>query len=268
MSIKQWKLGVDLASSPLSGVRRIRKSLTLLVNREHQRTGFTSLEEKFYHFEPSLGGVLMACDGLTVLGRTERNSLDLNIHVTVRANFYVFYPAVGQYLSVRIMKMQADSAMAVVNKHFLMVINKAVAGRYEVGQVIIVKVQAISYTSGVPTLVGETVAGTRRQVMMEVESRKIQDLLETEDDELTGLEVVEVAGKGRGVRAVRMFSRGDPVVEYVGILSNLGRSGVKTRDRAREEETAFSFFFHNAGNKYKIDASQAGVSSHEFLIFP
>ena len=131
------------------------------------------------------------------------------------------------------MKKQADSATAVVNDTFMMLINKTVADKHKVGQQIIVKVQAVSYTKGVPTLVGETVPGTRRQVMVGVESRKIKTLLDTKDDELTGLEVVEVAEKGRGVRAVRLFSMGDPVVEYVGILSNLGRCGGNTRDRAR-----------------------------------
>ena len=144
-----------------------------------------------------------------------------------------------------------------VNDTFIMLINKTVAGKHKVGQQIIVKVQAVSYTKGVPTLVGETVPGTRRQVMVGVESRKIKTLLDTKDDELTGLEVVEVAEKGRGVRAVRLFSRGDPVVEYVGLLSNLGKCGGNTRDRARgEEKSVYVFYFHNAGNYFKIDASQ------------
>ena len=93
-----------------------------------------------------------------------------------------------------------------------MLIYKAVAGNHKMGQPIIVKVQAVSYPKGVPTLVGETVSGTRRQVMVGVESRKIKTLLDTKYDELTGLKVMDVAQKGRGVRAVRLFSRGDPVV--------------------------------------------------------
>ena len=84
----------------------------------------------------------------------------------------------------------------------MILLNNAVANRYKVGQEITVKVKAVYYTRDVPQLVGEIVPGTKRQVMVEVDRRKIKTLLDTEDDELTGLEVVEVAGKGRGVRAV------------------------------------------------------------------
>ena len=254
------ELGRHLASTELTGVRRIRKSLTLVVNKRHQRAEFQSLEDKLYQFEPSFGGVLLSYDGLTELERIEPGSQSGDIQVTVRANFYVFFTAPGQYLSVRIVQKQADSARARVNDYFQMLVKNVVAGRHKVGQEIIVKVRTVSYTRGVPQLGGETVPGTRRQLVVELESRKILNLLETKDDELTGLEVVEVAGKGKGVRAVQQFSRGDPVVEYVGLLSNLGRSG---RNRARtetargeEEETVFNFYFHNGGNQYKIDASQ------------
>ena len=42
-----------------------------------------------------------------------------------------------------------------------------------------------------------------------------------------------------------------------GILSNLSRCGRNTRDGAREEEeTVYHFYFHNAGNQFKIDASR------------
>ena len=95
--------------------------------------------------------------------------------------------------------------------------------------------------------------------MAEVEKGKTRTLLETEDDELTGLEAVEVVKKGRGVRAVRGFSRGEPVVEYVGQLANLGRSSRSPGDQGAREAavlTNYTFYFHSAGYQYKIDASQ------------
>ena len=177
----QWKqlidpeLGRQLANTTLTGVMRIRKSLTLLVNERHQRTGFQALEDKLYVYEPSLGGVMMSYDDLTILERTEPNSLSDDILVTVRANFYVFSTAPGQFLSVKIVQKQADSVTARVNDYFLMLINNAVAGRLSVGQEIIVKVRTVCYTRGVPQLVGEILPGTRRQIMVEVQSRKVQN---------------------------------------------------------------------------------------------
>ena len=139
----------------------------------------------------------------------------------------------------------------------MILLNNAVADRYKVGQEITVKVKGVYYTRGVPQLVGEIVPG-RSWWRWTGHRRKIKTLLDTEDDELTGLEVVEVAGKGRGVRAVRGFRRGEPVVEYVGQLANLGSARRRSGDRAREAAvlTNYTFYFHSAGYQYRIDASQ------------
>ena len=71
------ELGRDLASNELTGVRRIRKNLTLKVYRGHRRRLYggvlLSLRDKMDQFEPSLGGVLMSFDGLTVLVITKRH---------------------------------------------------------------------------------------------------------------------------------------------------------------------------------------------------
>ena len=106
------ELGRDLASpgaAELSGVRRIKKNLTLLVNGGHQlHAGLlrSLLEDKLYQFEPSLGGVLMSYDDLLVMEISRPNTNNDSIQVTVRANFYVFYSAPGHFLSVRIMEKQ------------------------------------------------------------------------------------------------------------------------------------------------------------------
>ena len=256
------ELGRDLASNELTGVRKIRKSLTLLVTKGHLITLYTdlglSLEDKLYEFDPSLKGVLMSYNDVAVLERAEQGRDSDYVNVTIRANFYVFYTAPGEFLSAKILQKQEDSATAIVNESFMILLNNAVAERDKVGQEITVKVKAVYYTRGVPQLVGETVPGTKRQVMMEVDRKNIKTLLDTEDDELTGLEVVEVAGKGRGVRAVRGFRRGEPVVEYVGQLANLGSARRRSGDRAREAAvlTNYTFYFHSAGYQYRIDASQ------------
>ena len=256
------ELGRDLASNELTGVRRIRKNLTLKVYRGHRRRLYAglllSLRDKMDQFEPSLGGVLMSYDGLTVLVITKKQRHRNNIHVTVRANFYVFFTAPGSLLSARIVKKQKDSATAQVNETFKMFISNTVSARHQEGQEITVRVLAVSYRSGVPELVGEAVTATRRQVLAEMERRKIRSLLDTRDDSLTGLEVVEVAGKGRGVRAVRLFSRGEPVVEYVGQLSCLGSSSSHSGERVRalREENNYNFYFQSAGSQYCVDASQ------------
>ena len=80
-----------------------------------------------------------------------------------------------------------------------------ISGRQEpihrVGAEITVKILTLEYTEeGMPQMVGELSRRTRRQIMVEERERNIQTLLNTIDDELTGLEVQDIPGKGRGVK--------------------------------------------------------------------
>ena len=144
-----------------------------------------------------------------------------------------------------------------------------ISGRLEanhtVGTELTVKIITLAYTEdGMPEIVGEVSSRTRRQIMVEERERSIQTLLNTIDDELTGLEVQDISGKGRGVKvraerlrarnhsffqAVRVFKKGEPVLEYTGELLQLGRTGRKSA-AIRREENNYNFYFCSGGYQF------------------
>ena len=78
-----------------------------------------------------------------------------------------------------------------------MSISNILATRHVVGGQITVKITSVSYSSdGRPELVGEADVGTLRHVMVKERKRNLETLLGYTDDELTGLEVNEIHGKG------------------------------------------------------------------------
>ena len=64
--------------------------------------------------------------------------------------------------------------------------------------------------------------------------KKLQDFLNITDDSLHGLEVAEIPGKGRGIKATRNFKKGEWLVEYAGEV--ITRETADSRDRQYEEE--------------------------------
>ena len=88
-----------------------------------------------------------------------------------------------------------------VHKTFQLKVRGRLESKYEVGAEMTVKILSLAYTEDrVPEMVGEVVSRTRRQIIAEERERSIETLLRTTDDELTGLEVREIVGKGRGVQ--------------------------------------------------------------------
>ena len=73
--------------------------------------------------------------------------------------------------------------------------------KHEVGGQINVKISSVSYSpDGMPDMVGEAMTGTLRNVMVEEKKRNLETLLGFTNDEMTGLEVEEIPGKGQGVK--------------------------------------------------------------------
>jgi len=252
------ELGRDLASSELTSVKKIRKSLTLSVYRGHRRSLYAgvllSLNRKLYKYEESLGGVMMSFDRLELVKQSHRKKHHENISVTVQVDFYVFYPVAGTFLTTTILEKQEQRATVLVNSMFPLEVSGSVGGRHPVGGDLTVKLQTVTYLSGgEPHLVGEAARGTSRQILAEQTERNIKSLLSSSDDELTGLEVRDIPGKGRGVKAIRVFKKGEPVVEYSGELINLGQSARSPKQR---EENDFNFYFCSGGSQFCIDASK------------
>ena len=88
-----------------------------------------------------------------------------------------------------------------------MFFNNAGAAGYKMGKESTMKVRTVGYIGGVSKMVGETVSGVRKQIMVLAERRKVQDLLDTKDLKLTGLGKVDAAGRWRGLRSDRVFVR-------------------------------------------------------------
>jgi hypothetical protein len=77
------------------------------------------------------------------------------------------------------------------------------------------------------------------------------------DDARHGLQVVDIAGKGRGVEATRPISKGDFVVEYTGELVDAGvghaMEVIYSMDMTKG---SYSYYFTYNSTKYCVDATE------------
>jgi histone-lysine N-methyltransferase SETD8 len=92
----------------------------------------------------------------------------------------------------------------------------------------------------------------RREHTESVEARLME-----KDDTGTGLEIVSIPKKGRGVRAVRDFPRGEFILEYAGDLINSGTAKVKEVAYSMDiTKGSYMYHFQHQGNKFCIDATE------------
>ena len=97
--------------------------------------------------------------------------------------------------------LNTENFSVAVHENFPIVISSRLGPRHREDGQVTVRILSVSYTEdGAPQLTGETVIGTRRQVLAEEREMNIKTLLSNTDDELTGLEVQEITGKGKGIK--------------------------------------------------------------------
>ena len=94
---------------------------------------------------------------------------------------------------------------------------------------------------------------TRRREKQEVLETKLQ----VTDDALHGLQIETIPEKGRAVVASRSFLKGEFVVEYDGLLLDMGTASLMESSYSMDlTKGSFMFYFHEGEQQYCIDATE------------
>jgi len=89
------------------------------------------------------------------------------------------------------------------------------------------------------------------------EMEGIELILLANNDSNMGLEVNFIENKGRGIKAVRDFSKGDFVVEYAGDLIDIGTAKeLEAKYMLDTTKGCYMYFFKHKGQQYCIDATE------------
>lgn len=84
----------------------------------------------------------------------------------------------------------------------------------------------------------------------------IEARLLTNDDSNLGIEVAFIEGKGRGIKAVKDFSKGEFVVEYAGDLIDIGTAkDLEAKYSMDTSKGCYMYYFKHKGKQYCIDAT-------------
>lgn len=93
-----------------------------------------------------------------------------------------------------------------------------------------------------------------KRTVLEEKRKNLEQLLRDGIEE--GLKVTYFEGKGRGVVAVKPFSRGDFVVEYSGELLDVAAAKIREAKYAEDETTGcYMYYFKYLNQQYCIDAT-------------
>ncbi|KAK4878162.1 hypothetical protein RN001_010668 [Aquatica leii] len=93
-----------------------------------------------------------------------------------------------------------------------------------------------------------------KRIVLEEKQKNLEQLLKDGIEE--GLRVHYFDGKGRGVVAVKPFSRGDFVVEYSGELLDVAQAKIREAKYAEDENTGcYMYYFKYLNQQYCIDAT-------------
>lgn len=88
------------------------------------------------------------------------------------------------------------------------------------------------------------------------EMENIMSYLNMTDDSHHGIEIAAIENKGRGVKAVKSFSKGDFVVEYSGDLVDIGTAkDLETKYSLDASKGCYMYYFKHKGKQYCIDAT-------------
>lgn len=93
-----------------------------------------------------------------------------------------------------------------------------------------------------------------KQAVLEEKQKSLEQFLRNNTDE--GLKIKNFEGKGRGIIAVKEFSRGEFVVEYSGDLIDIVEAKKREEKYAQDQNTGcYMYYFKNKGQQYCIDAT-------------
>merc|ERR1719234_1370036 len=84
----------------------------------------------------------------------------------------------------------------------------------------------------------------------------IEARLLANDDTNLGVEVAFIENKGRGIKAVRDFAKGEFVVEYAGDLIDIGTAkDLEAKYSMDTSKGCYMYYFKHKGKQYCIDAT-------------
>lgn len=92
--------------------------------------------------------------------------------------------------------------------------------------------------------------------ILKAEMESIVSYLNMTDDANHGIEIAAIDNKGRGIKAVKSFSKGDFVVEYSGELMDIGTAkDLETKYSLDASKGCYMYYFKHKGKQYCIDAT-------------
>lgn len=92
--------------------------------------------------------------------------------------------------------------------------------------------------------------------LIKEELETIGESLSITDDSRHGIEVAPIENKGRGIKAVKTFNKGDFVVEYAGDLIDIGTAkDLESKYSMDASKGCYMYYFKHKGKQYCIDAT-------------
>jgi len=93
--------------------------------------------------------------------------------------------------------------------------------------------------------------------LLKEELETIGESLAVTDDSRHGIEVAPIENKGRGIKAVKTFDKGDFVVEYAGDLIDIGTAkDLETKYSMDASKGCYMYYFKHKGKQYCIDGTE------------
>lgn len=93
--------------------------------------------------------------------------------------------------------------------------------------------------------------------LLKEELETIGECLAVTDDSRHGIEVVPIENKGRGIKAVKTFNKGDFVVEYAGELIDIGTAkDLESKYSMDASKGCYMYYFKHKGKQYCIDGTE------------
>ena len=152
---------MNLSQDPRSGIRRISKKVTVIVSSDDQNLKeaiVKMLNSNINHYYPDIGGILMGFRRVKMTKLTQDQHCPI-IPLRVKADFFIFHPAVGTELRCLVTSRGEDKVACRIHNEFTFDVCKPDKcwEKVVVGEMIVVKVEHVSIMAGVhwgPYIIG------------------------------------------------------------------------------------------------------------------
>jgi len=282
------------ASSGVTSVKKIIHLALDPGYADRVNQGITDcLGSHLHQYYPGVSGVLLGYEGVKLKKNAVMNRELPHIHLDIQATFYTFCPSPGSFLLGTVHKIsEGHVGLWVHHVFYASILKKTEAAavwagsKLSVGDTVKFIVLAVSYRANRIIILGEGIeqsttttstlqakaASPRHKMIEHFPTRRserkskaeilkekmevIEARLLATDDSNLGLEVTFKEDKGRGIKAVRDFCKGEVVVEYTGDL--IDSEIAKDRETKYSMDTStgcYMYYFKHKDKSYCIDAT-------------